>query len=42
MKLVKNHLLNRLTELSLSNLMKIVTESPPKISDSDFEEFVDM
>ena len=30
MKLIKNLLHNRLTELSLSNLMKIVTESPEK------------
>ena len=33
---------NRLTELSLSNLMKIVIESPEKLTDSDLEEIVDV
>ena len=33
MKLIKNRLRNRLTELSLSNLMKIVIESPEKLTD---------
>ena len=42
MKLIKNHLHNRLTELSLSNLMKIVIESPEKLTDSDLEEIVDV
>ncbi len=37
MKLIKNHLRNRLTELSLSNLMKIVIESPEKLTGSDLE-----
>ena len=31
---------NRLTELSLSNLMKIVIESPEKLTDSNLEEIV--
>ena len=31
MKLIKNHLCNRLTELSLSNLVKIVIESPEEL-----------
>ena len=35
MKLIKNRLRNRFTELSLSNLMKIVIESPEKNSHSD-------
>ena len=35
MKLIKNYLRNRLTDLSLSNLMKIVIESPKKLTDSD-------
>ena len=42
MKLIKNRLRNRLTELSLSNLMKIVIEFPEKLTDSDLEEIVDM
>ena len=42
MKLVKNWLRNRLTELSLSNLIKIVIESPEKLTDGDLEEIVDM
>ena len=41
-KLIKNRLRNRLTELSLSNLMKIVTESPEKLTDNDLEGIVDM
>ena len=35
MKLIKNRLRNRLTELSLSNLMKFVFLSPQKLTDSD-------
>ena len=42
MKLIKNRLRNRLTELSLSNLMKIVIESPEKLTDSDLEEIADV
>ena len=42
MKLIKNHLHNRLTELSLSNLIKIVIESLEKLTDSDLEEIVDV
>ena len=42
MKLIKNRLHNRLTELSLSNLMKIVIESPENLTDSDLEEIVDV
>ena len=41
-KLIMNHLHNRLTELSLSNLIKIVIESPEKLTDSDLEEIVDV
>ena len=33
MKLIKNRLRNRLTELSLSNLMKIVIDSPENLTD---------
>ena len=42
MKLIKNRLRNRLTELSLSNLMKTVIESHEKLTDSDLEEIVDV
>ena len=42
MKLTKNRLRYRLTELSLSNLMKIVIESPEKLTDSDLEDIVDV
>ena len=42
MKLIKNRLRNRLTELSLSNLMKIFIKSPEKLTDSDLEEIVDV
>ena len=42
MQLIKNYLRNHLTELSLSNLMKIVIESPEKLTDSDLEEIVDV
>ena len=42
MKLIKNRLCNRSTELSLSTLMKIITESPEKLTDSDLEEIVDL
>ena len=42
MKLIKNRLGNRLTELSPSNLMTIVIESPKKLTDSDLEEIVDI
>ena len=42
MKLIKNRIRKRLTELSLSNLMKIVIESPTKLTDSDLEEIVDV
>ena len=42
MKLIKNRLRNRLTELSLSNLMKIAIESSEKLTDSDLEEIVDV
>ena len=41
-KLIKNRLRNRLTELSPSNLMKIVIKSPEKLTDSDLEEIVDV
>ena len=45
MKLIKNrlrNLFNLLTELSLSNLMKIITKSFEKLSDCDLEEIVDV
>ena len=42
MKLIENRLRNRLTELSLSKLMKIVIESPETLTDSDLEEIVDV
>ena len=42
MKLINNQLHNRLTEISLSNLMKTVIESPEKVTDSDLEEIVDV
>ena len=35
MKMIKTHLRNRLGKKRLSHLMKIVTESPEKLSDSD-------
>ena len=41
-KLIKNRLHNHLTELILPNLMKIVIESPEKLTDSDLEEIVDV
>ena len=40
MKLINNCLYCRLTELSLSKLMKIVIQSPEKLSNSDLEEIV--
>ena len=42
MKLIKNHLRNRLTEPSLSNLTEIIIESPQKRADSNLEEIVDV
>ena len=42
MKLIKNRLPIHLTELSLSNIMKTVIESPEKLTDSDLEEIVDV
>ena len=42
MKLIKNRFRNLLTELNLSNLMKIVIESPAKLTDSDLEEIIDV
>ena len=39
---IKNRLRNCLTELGLSNLMKIVIESPEKLTDSDLQEIVDV
>ena len=42
MKLMKNHLRKRLTELSLPNLMESIIESPEKLTDSDLEETVDV
>ena len=42
MELIINRHRNRLTELSLSNLMKIVIGSPEKLTDSYLEEIVDI
>ena len=39
---LKNRLRNHLTELSQSNLMKIIIESPEKLTKSDLEEIVDV
>ena len=41
MKLIKAHLCSRLSDTSLSHLMKIAIESPDKLLDSDLEEIVD-
>ena len=42
-KLIKNCLHNRLIELCLPNVMKIVTESPKKkLADRDSEKIVDV
>ena len=38
----KNCLRNRLTELSLSNLIEIPIESPEKLSNSNLDEIVDV
>ena len=42
MKLIKTCLRSRLSDTSLSHLMKIAIESPDKLLDSDLEEIVDM
>ena len=42
MKLIENCLRNRLTELSMSKLMKIVIESPETLTDRNLEEIVDV
>ena len=42
MKVIKSHLQSRLSELSLSNLMKIAIESPEHLSDNDLEQIVDI
>ena len=42
MKVIKIRLRSRLGEKSLSHLMKIVLESPEKLSDSDLENIVDI
>ena len=42
MKMIKTRLRSRLGEKSLSHLMKIVIESPEKLSDSDLENVVDI
>ena len=42
MKLIKNSLRHRLTELGLSNLMKIVIESREKLTDGNLDEIVDV
>ena len=42
MKLIKSRLRNRLSDTSLSHLMKIAIESPDTLQDCDLEEIVDM
>ena len=42
MKLIKTRLRSRLSDTSLSHLMKIAIESPDTLLDSDLEEIVDM
>ena len=42
MKMIKTRLRSHLGEQSLSHLMKIVLESPEKLSDSDLENIVDI
>ena len=42
MKMIKTRLLNRLSDSSLSLLMKIAIESPNTMSDSILEEMVDI
>ena len=42
MKLLKTRLRNRLSDSSLSHLMKIAIESPDKLSDRDTEEIVNV
>ena len=39
---IKTRLRNRMREKSLSHLMKISIESPEKVSDSNFENVVDV
>ena len=41
-KMIKTHLRSRLGEKSLSHLIKIATESPEKLSESDLENIIDM
>ena len=41
-KMIKTRLRNRLGEMSLSLLIKIVIESPQKMSDRDLEEVIDV
>ena len=41
MKLIKTRLRSRLSDTSLSHLMKVAIESPDKLLDSDLEEIVD-
>ena len=42
MKLIKSRLRNRLSETSLSHLMKVAVESPKELSDTDLEQIVDI
>ena len=42
MKMIKTRLRNRLGKMSLSLLMKIVIESPQKMSDRHLEEVIDV
>ena len=42
MKMIKTRLCNRISETSLSHLMKIAIESPEKLSNSDLEKIVDV
>ena len=42
MKLIKSHLRNRLSERSLSHLMKVALEAPEQLSDNDLEQIVNI
>ena len=42
MKIIKTRLHNRISEISLSHLMKIAIESLEKLSNSDLEKIMDV
>ena len=42
MKIIKSRLRNRLSDISLSHLMKVAIESPEHLSDSDLEKIVNI